>query len=73
MEDISVHVRIGIFVHGRFHAFDFSRALQRAGADITLFTNYPLRVVRRFGLDPRVVRSFWINGLVSYAAAKIEP
>jgi glycosyltransferase involved in cell wall biosynthesis len=71
--DKAVQVRIGIFVHGRFHAFDFARALQRAGADVTVFTNYPPWAVRRFGLDPRVVRSFWVHGLVSRAASSIEP
>ena len=65
-------MRIGIFVQGRFHAFDFANALRRAGADITVFTNYPRWAVRRFGLDPRVVRSFWIHGLVSRAASSIE-
>jgi glycosyltransferase involved in cell wall biosynthesis len=68
-----VRVRIGIFVHGRFHGFDFARALERAGADVTVFTNYPLWAVRRFGLDARLVRSFWVHGLIIQAVTRLEP
>ena len=68
----TVRVRIGIFVHGRFHAFDLANALQKAGADITIFTNYPLWAVRRFWSNPGVVRSFWVHGLISRAVAHLE-
>jgi glycosyltransferase involved in cell wall biosynthesis len=67
-----VRVRIGIFVHGRFHAFDLARALERAGAEVTVFTNYPRWVVRSFGLDPRLVNSFWVHGILIHAISWFE-
>jgi hypothetical protein len=42
--------KIAIAVHGRFHAFDFARALIAQGHDVTLFTNYRLRSSRASAL-----------------------
>jgi glycosyltransferase involved in cell wall biosynthesis len=67
-----VPLRIGIFVHGRFHAFDFARALERAGAEVTVFTNYPRWAARRFGLDPAKVCDFWLHGLISHGIARLD-
>jgi len=58
-------MKIAIVVHGRFHAFDLARALIRRGNDVTVLTNYPKWAVRRFGIEPRHVRSCWPHGVVS--------
>jgi glycosyltransferase involved in cell wall biosynthesis len=58
-------VKIAIAVHGRFHAFDFARALIERGHDVTLFTNYPAFVVARFGIPKFRVRSFLTHGVAS--------
>src|SRR5262249_14880517 len=42
-------LKIDIAVHGRFHAFHLARALHARGHEVRLLTNYPLRVVERFG------------------------
>jgi glycosyltransferase involved in cell wall biosynthesis len=68
--DRAAGLRIAIFVHGRFHAFDLAAALERAGVKVTVFTNYPRQVARRFGLDSRAVRSFWAHGVAHRAAAR---
>jgi glycosyltransferase involved in cell wall biosynthesis len=70
LRDRAAALRIAIFVHGRFHAFDLASALERAGVKVTVFTNYPRRVVRRFGLDPRLVRSFWVHGVAQRAVSR---
>ena len=57
-------MKIAVVVHGRFHAFDLARALIRRGNDVTVFTNYPKWAVRRFGIDPRHVRSCWWRGVL---------
>jgi glycosyltransferase involved in cell wall biosynthesis len=58
-------MKIAIIVQGRFHAFDLARALITRGHDVTVFTNYPKWAVRRFGISPKRVRSFWLHGLAS--------
>jgi glycosyltransferase involved in cell wall biosynthesis len=63
-------MKIAIVVHGRFEAFDMARELIRRGHDVTLLTNYPRWAVERFGVPARHVRSFWVHGVLSRAAAK---
>ena len=49
-------LRIAIVVHGRFHAFDLARELIRQGTEVTLLTNYPKWMTRRYGVpSSRVV------------------
>jgi glycosyltransferase involved in cell wall biosynthesis len=52
-------MKIAIVVPGRFHAFDQARALIERGHEIRIFTTYPSWSARRFGLEPRFLRSFW--------------
>jgi glycosyltransferase involved in cell wall biosynthesis len=65
-----MQMKIAIVVHGRFEAFDMARELIRRGHNVTLLTNYPRWAVERFGVEPRHVRSFWMHGVLSRAAAK---
>jgi glycosyltransferase involved in cell wall biosynthesis len=66
-------MKIAIVVHGRFHAFDLTRALLHRGNDVTVFTNYPRRAVAKFGIPGRRVRSFVTHGVLTRAAGKLEP
>lgn len=58
-------LRIALFVHGRFHAFDLARELARLGYDIHLFTNYPRRSAGRFGLPQAKVTNLLTQGALS--------
>lgn len=58
-------MKIAIVVHGRFHAFDLARALVERGHDVKLLTNYPRWAVKRFGIAPERVQSFWAHGVAS--------
>jgi glycosyltransferase involved in cell wall biosynthesis len=58
-------MKIAIVVHGRFHGFDLARALIKRGHEVTVFTNYPKRAARKFGLPDERIRSFWLHGVVS--------
>ncbi|MDX2152587.1 MAG: glycosyltransferase family 4 protein [Bryobacteraceae bacterium] len=58
-------MKIAIVVHGRFHAFDLAAALLRRGNDVTVFTNYPASVARKFGLPAENVRSFVLEGVLT--------
>ena len=42
------------------------------GHDVTLFTNYPKWAVKRFGFPPERVRSFWIHGIISKCAYRLN-
>lgn len=64
-------MKIAIVVHGRFHAFDFARALS-LHHDVVVCTNYPKWAARRFGLAKHQVRSFWIHGIASRLAERIS-
>jgi glycosyltransferase involved in cell wall biosynthesis len=66
-----VKYKIAIAVHGRFHAFDFARALIAQGHDVTLFTNYPPSAVESFGIARSHVRSFVRHGLVARVLTKV--
>lgn len=63
-----MRLKIAVVVHGRFHAFDLTRALLTLGHEVTLFTNYPKWAVERFGVAPEHVRSFWLHGILSRLA-----
>lgn len=58
-------LRIDIAVHGRFHAFHLARALLANGHDVQLLTNYPKRIVARFGIPPERVQSNLWHGLLT--------
>ena len=64
-------MKMAIVVHGRFYAFDLARELARHH-DVTVFTNYPKWAARRFGLEPRMVRSFWVHGVLSRLAERLD-
>jgi glycosyltransferase involved in cell wall biosynthesis len=65
-------MKIAVVVHGRFHAFDLTRALLKRGNDVTVFTNYPRWTVTRFGIPPDRVRSFPLHGVLTRAMARIS-
>ncbi|MBI1748981.1 MAG: glycosyltransferase family 4 protein [Acidobacteria bacterium] len=58
-------MRIGVIVHGRFHAFDLVRELLQRGHDVSLFTNYPKFAVRRFGVADANIHSFRLHGVLN--------
>jgi glycosyltransferase involved in cell wall biosynthesis len=61
---------VAIVVHGRWDAFDLARELHQRGVDVRLLTNYPVRIVTRFGVPGHLVRSFWPHGGLARAAAR---
>jgi glycosyltransferase involved in cell wall biosynthesis len=63
-------MKIAMVVPGRFHAFDFARALS-LHHEVVVFTNYPKWAARRFGLAKHQARSFWIHGIVSRLVERI--
>jgi glycosyltransferase involved in cell wall biosynthesis len=63
-------MKIAIVVHGRWDAFDLARELDARGADVRLLTNYPARVVTRFGVRKDTVRGFWPHGVLARAVAR---
>src|SRR5438477_7082334 len=65
-------MKIGIVVHGRFHAFDLARELIRAGHDVCLITNYPKRVAEKFGIPRKSVQSNLLHGIVSRGMQKVD-
>jgi glycosyltransferase involved in cell wall biosynthesis len=64
-------IKLALVVHGRFHAFDLGRALIKQGVDVVLFTNYPKRIVKKFGIPPERVKPFLVHGILSWASAKL--
>jgi glycosyltransferase involved in cell wall biosynthesis len=64
-------VKVAIVVHGRWDAFDLARELDRRGVEVRLLTNYPVRVVTRFGVRRDLVRAFWPHGLLTRALARL--
>ncbi len=64
-------MKIAIVVHGRFYAFDIARELARHH-DVTVFTNYPKWAAKRFGLEPQMVRSFWLHGVLTRLAERLH-
>jgi colanic acid/amylovoran biosynthesis glycosyltransferase len=68
-------MRIGIAVHGRFHAFDLAAALLRTGHDVQLLTNYPRSRVAHWFPAERT-HSYLRHGVLSRVArtlARGEP
>ncbi len=65
-------MKIALAVHGRFHAFDLAIGLLENGHEVTVFTNYPARVARRFGLPPERVISYSMHGAASRVAHRIS-
>jgi glycosyltransferase involved in cell wall biosynthesis len=65
-------MKIALAVHGRFHAFDLTRALLKRGHDITIFTNYPSWAVERFGIPGERVRTFPLHGVLSRVGERIR-
>ncbi len=61
-------MKIAIVVHGRFHAFALAKALAEQGDEISVYTNYPKMVTKRFGLSGRIVKSFVLHGLLARVA-----
>lgn len=64
-------MKLAIAVHGRWDAFDIARELVGRGHDVRLLTNYPTRVVQRWGVPSRCVSSFWPHGVTSRLAARV--
>jgi glycosyltransferase involved in cell wall biosynthesis len=64
-------MKIAVVVHGRWDAFDLTRALSRRGHNVTLVTNYPRWAVERFGVAGDCVRSLWPHGVLSRALARL--
>jgi glycosyltransferase involved in cell wall biosynthesis len=64
-------LKIDLIVHGRFHAFHLARALTALGHDVRVYTNYPKRIVARFGVPRQNVRSFVLHALLSRLALKL--
>jgi len=64
-------LKIGIGVHGRFHAFGLASGLLALGHDVYVFTNYPASAAARFGLPIDRVRSFLLHGLAVRCLARL--
>lgn len=65
-------LKIAIAVHGRFEAFDLTRELLKRGHDVTLLTNYPKYVVRRFGVPPAHVETIILHGIAARLAYRLR-
>ncbi|MGQ0561622.1 MAG: glycosyltransferase, partial [Gemmatimonadota bacterium] len=64
-------MRIAIGVHGRFFAFDIARGLLELGEDVALFTNYPARIVERFGFPAQCTRGLTAHGVAMRVANRL--
>ena len=64
-------LKIAVVVHGRWDAFDLTRALLARGAEARLYTNYPRWAVSRFGVPEHVVRSFVVHGALARVLARL--
>ena len=65
-------MKIAIVVPGRFHAFGLVLGLIENGEDVTLFTNYPKCVVKKWGIPTEKVRSFLLHGVVAKMINKLR-
>ncbi len=70
---LSGSMKIAIVVHGRFHAFDLARELLGRGHDVTLFTNYPRKVAKRFGIPGDRVHTFLAHGYLARILFRLAP
>ena len=66
-------LRIAIVAHGRFHAFDLARELERLGHDVSVFGNYPTWAVERFGLRRSGYRGLPAHGAFDRALRRAAP
>lgn len=64
-------MRVALGVHGRFSAFNIARALAELGQDIRLFTNYPARIVERFGVPAHITKAFVAHGIATRLAGRL--
>jgi glycosyltransferase involved in cell wall biosynthesis len=58
-------LRIAIVAHGRFTTFQLAKALLGRGHDVHLFTNYPKRLMPRFGIPEDRIDSCGIHGITA--------
>ena len=65
-------LKIGIGVHGRFHAFGLAAGLLELGHDVTVFTNYPAFIAARFGIPAARVRGFPLHGMAVRLAERLR-
>jgi glycosyltransferase involved in cell wall biosynthesis len=63
--------KLAIVAHGRFYILDLARELIRQGTDLTVLTNYPLRMAKRFGVPREHVRTWLIHGVLSRIAHQL--
>lgn len=66
-------MKIGLGVHGRFHAFELARALLEAGHEVKVFTNYPAFVATRFGLPRQHVCGLAAHGMAVRLLGRLDP
>lgn len=64
-------MKIAVVVHGRFHAFGLVRALLDQGHDVHLFTNYPARACRPWGIPAERVHSHLVHGVLQRVAGRL--
>lgn len=64
--------KIAIVVPGRWSAFELTTELSKRGHDVALLTNYPKWIVKRFGVNLRLVRSGWRNFVFAQTARQLH-
>ncbi len=65
-------LKIGVGVHGRFHAFGLASGLLWLGHDVTVFTNYPSFIAARYGIPAARVRGFPLHGVAARLAERLR-
>jgi len=58
-------LNLALAVHGRFHMFDLAREMRAQGHNVTLFTNYPPFIVKRFGIVQPGVKTDYVHGIMT--------
>jgi glycosyltransferase involved in cell wall biosynthesis len=67
-------ISVAIVVHGRFHAFDLARALQkRSDVNVILLTNYSARECQKFGIRLDSVKSFVLHRFAQAFCYRVIP
>jgi len=56
-------LNLAFVVHGRFHMFDLAREIAAKGHNVSVFTNYPAFIAKRFGVPANRVYTNWFHGL----------
>lgn len=72
MTKVDQKLNIAVVVHGKFHAFDLSKALLARGHRVALFTNYPKFVLKENGLDSCEAITFVLHGFLVRLSQKIK-